>query len=172
MEHILTKQKVTASKRCILLFLSVCLVFSLFMNGCYMPKNPFQLHPDEVKNCFWKSMDGSISFTVGEEMLFYDAPERDKLTPDLYYVDVRSNMYGEIIINEDISYNFFILEDENAYLILNEIKNEYVRDDFRVDNSLAYLKTKYKSEEHFHAEVIDGTLFEKGTKFEFHRTIP
>ena len=127
--------------------------------------------PDHISPCVWESTDGTIKFTVGEWKTFYEPSEEPY--EDMYPYGIESNMYGEITLSDGTVHKFFIRYDDDWNLrLFSSEKKEYCFSDFDYpNNALVYFDAKYRRRDRFYAEVIDGTLFEKGTKFEFHRTL-
>ena len=128
--------------------------------------------PDHISPCVWESTDGTIKFTVGEWVIFYEPSEEPY--EDMYTYGIESNMYGEINLSDGTVCKFFILyyDDDWNLRLLNAEKKEYCFSDLDYPNdALVYFSAKYRRRDRFYAEVIGGTLFEAGTEFEFHRTI-
>ena len=161
------------------LLLLTCIVFSIII-ALFLGEFPFRVPKDFIRSsrvpshaspCVWESTDGTIKFTVGEWVIFYEPSEEPY--DDMYTSDVGSNMYGEITLSDGTVHKFFILYDEDWNLrLFSSEKKEYCFSYFDYpNNALAYFDAKYRRRDRFYAEVIDGTLFEKGTKFEFHRTL-
>ena len=126
--------------------------------------------PDHISPCVWESTDGTIKFTVGEWKTFYE-PSKEPYE-DMYTYGIESNMYGEINLSDGTVCKFFILYDDDWNLrLFNSETKEFRFSDLDENNVFVYFNAKYRRRDRFYAEVIDGTLFEKGTKFEFHRTL-
>ena len=161
------------------LLLLTCIVFSIII-ALFLGEIPFPVPkdfirtsriPDAKPNCIWESTDGTIKFTVGEWKTFYEPSEEPY--EDMYTYGIESNMYGEINLSDGTVHKFFIRYDDDWNLrLFSSEKKEYCFSDFDYpNNALVYFDAKYRRRDRFYAEVIDGTLFEKGTKFEFHRTL-
>ena len=156
----------------------MCILLAFQLCGCYldnipMPKNyaRYSRRPDSMSDCIWESTDGTVKFTVGKREVFYEPSEEPY--EDMYTYDISSNMYGEITLNDGTVCKFFILYDDDWNLrLFNSENKQYRFSDLDDDNTLVYFKANYRRKDRFYAEVVSGTLFEVGTEFEFHRTIP
>ena len=153
----------------VICFVLIGFVILLPLVGAYLPlpKNPFIYYriPDTTRPSTWESTDGRIKFTAGDTK--YETFECGS-GKNKHLVEYDVVMYGEILLDDGTSYDFFIEYDEAWNLYLFEDGKEVNR----WDDYLVRFDVDYKSKKRFVAEVEGGSLFEKGTRFEFRRTEP
>ena len=154
----------------VICFVLIGFVILLPLVGAYLPlpKNPFIYYriPDTTRPSTWESTDGRIKFTAADtkyETFEFGSGENKRLEEE------EVTMYGEIVLDDGTSYDFFILYsigEWNLYLF------EDGKEANNWDDYLVHFDVDYKSKKRFIAEVDGGSLFEKGTRFEFRRTEP
>ena len=154
----------------VICFVLIGFVVLLPLVGAYLPlpKNPFIFYriPDTTRPSTWESTDGRIKFTAGDtkyETFECGSGKNKRLEEE------EVTMYGEIVLDDGTSYDFFILYDIGEW-------NLYLFEDSKEANNwddyLVHFDVDYKSKKRFIAEVDGGSLFEIGTRFEFRRTEP
>lgn len=153
----------------VICFVLIGFVILLPLVGAYLPlpKNPFIYYriPDTTRPSTWESTDGRIKFTAADTK--YETFECGS-GKNKHLVEYDVVMYGEILLDDGTSYDFFIQYDEALHLYLFEDGKEVNN----WDDYLVHFDVDYKSKKRFIAEVEGGSLFEIGTKFEFRRTEP